>query len=78
MKATTDLTTDKLIVGRTFYSPADNWQLVHSDNILSFTSHETEWREAAQSAGYRLKPGYKSQVERNNEISRDDPPTPNP
>jgi hypothetical protein len=78
VEATTDLTTDKLIVGWTFSSPVDNWQLLHSDDILSFTIHVTERREAAQTAGFRLKPGYKSQVGSNHEIIRDEPPTPNP
>lgn len=75
--ATTHFRTDRLIVGRKCSSTVDHWQRVQSD-MTRFAIQRTERCEAAQTAGFRLKPRFKSQVVNNHEISRvTEPRTPN-
>jgi hypothetical protein len=60
---------DLLIDGRKFSSPEDHWQRAHGDNVAGYSKQKREKREAAQTAGFRLKSGSKSQVVTNHEIS---------
>jgi len=69
MEVIVDSRTDLLIDRRKFSTPVDHWQRAHGDNVAGYSKQGTEKRDAAQTAGFRLKSGSKSQVVTNHEIS---------